>query len=387
MKFLNPCLISMSNKVRVGHYMPQYGTNTGTGQVLKKLVDLFRGHTFIDIVVFKYGKKFNVEIDGNITIVSYVAGKSHLFPPIKFLKSINKNEYSLDFLGLHMPFSPQNVITYFFSSIPVDYYPHGCFNPKTLKRKGKKIKKFIYLNLIELKILKNSRQIICVTERESSYINEIGSMDTIVAPFPFDFPILKNTYLEFRNKNNFSSSDFLIVFVGRFDIHTKGLDILVKAIKQISSINPKIKAALIGYNRDKPKELVQLIDKNKAGDCVFIIGPLYGEEKYDALLSSNLYVQASRYESFGVSILEPLSLKIPCLISDGCDISPSLYKVNGCYKFDGSTDSLVNSILKIYDNPSDSTIIGKNGFNWINDNLGSKALLTTWEKVFRKSNS
>lgn len=368
--------------------MPQYGTNTGTGQVLEKLVDLFKGHSFVELVIFKFGEEFKIENDKNITTISFVSGKSKLVPPIKFLKAIRQNKYSIDSLGIHMPFSPQNILTYFFSQVPIDYYPHGCFAPKTLSRRNKKTKKKFYFNFIEKRILKNARKIICATERESGYIKNLCfTTTTTVAHFPFTPPIIKKNFkLNFRHNKKISNADFLIVFVGRFDIHTKGLDILVKAIKIANTLNSSIKAALIGYNNDRPNELDNLIVDNKSENCVFNIGPLFGEDKHDALLSSNLYVQASRYESFGVSILEPLAFKIPCLLSDGCDISPSVYEAKGCYRFDGSIDNLVEEILSIYNNPNDTRVIGENGFNWIKDNLGAEALLETWEEVYKKSN-
>lgn len=372
-----------NKKIRIGHYMPQYGTNTGTGQVLEKLVDLLRGHKFIELVIFKYGDENVVNIEQNVTIVSFLHSRSKLLPPLKFLKIIRNNKYNLDSLGIHMPFSPQNFFTYLFSGVCIDYYPHGCFAPKTLNRQGKKIKKNIYLNLIEKIILKHTRKIICATSRESLYMNNLGFENTSVAHFPFTLPVLKKNFNNsFRKTHNFSDNDFLIVFVGRYDIYTKGLDVLVKAVKNVNEVNPKIKAVLIGYNIEKPTALDNLIIENDSENCVFNLGPLYNEEKYDALLSSNLYVQASRYESFGVSILEPLSLKIPCLLSIGCDISPSVYKANGCYQFDGSIDALVAEILSIYNNPNNSIIIGENGFNWINNNLDARTLLHTWEDAY-----
>ena len=376
----------MINKIRIGHYMPQYGTNTGTGQVLKKLSEIFENHEFIDLVIFKSGERFEIVKNNNITLISFPPNRIKLLPPISFINAVFKNSYGIDVLGIHMPFTPQNFLVHLFCNVPIDYYPHGCFHPKTLNRPDKKFKKKIFFKLFESKIFGKSRKIICATRKEESYIKNLGFNNTAVAHFPFKFP---NTYKtneeDFRQKHNFSKTDFLIAFVGRFDIYTKGLDILVQAMKEANSINSSIKCILIGYNMDKPKELDNLLSEYNCENCVFNLGKMYGEQKYNALSSSNLYVQPSRYESFGVSIVEAMSLRIPCLLSHGCDISSSIYKSDGCFGFDGSVSSLCNSIMAIFNAPDKIKTVADNGYYWVKDNLNPTVLLNKWEDIYKIS--
>lgn len=372
----------MENRIRIGHYMPQFGTNTGTGQVLEKLFRAFENHPFIDLIVFKKGDKFEEITDKNLTFVSFPI-KSSWFPPKKILRAVKKNTYKLDSLGIHMPFSPQNFIIFLYSSIPIDYYPHGCFAPKTLNRKKKKLKKKIYYEILEKRILNNSRKIICATEKERTYLSNLSYNNIAIAPFPFSFPETGNiSNYNFRSRNGFFKNDFLIVFVGRFDIYTKGLDTLIESIVNSNIINPNVKGILIGYNNYNPKEIDELIIRMGGENCITNLGKRYGKEKFEVLKSCDLYVQSSRYESFGVSILEALSLGIPCLLSDGCDISHSIIKSNGCFTFNGSSEDLTRETLQILENNTQRKEIAQNGTRWVTENLSKEILVKKWEEVF-----
>lgn len=373
----------MNTKIRIGHYLPQYGTSTGTGQVIKKLTEFLMGHRYIELVIFKVGEKFETSEEDNVKIVSFLPSKSKYLLPIGFLDSLRTNKYELDSLGIHMPFTTHNLIIQLLSRVPIDYFPHGCFAPKTLNKKDKKFKKKIFFHLIEKRIITKARKVICATEKEETYMMNLGFQNTIVAYFPFTPPKLSIDFeLSFRKQYKLKQNEFLIIFVGRFDVYVKGIDILIQAVKKANKANSLIKGILIGYNRNKPNEVDNLIKTFKSNHCIINVGPLFGEAKYDALLSANAYVQASRFESFGVSILEPLSLKIPCILSEGCDISGPIYKSNGCYSFDGSIESLTDKILAISSDSSKSKVVADNGYIWVTDNLSNSKLKSKWESVY-----
>lgn len=372
----------MESSVKVGHFMPQYGTSTGTGQVLENLSRLVHGHKDIEFYIFKHGKDNKLVTSENLKIISYAPTDLNMFPvPFNFLKDLINNTYGLDSICIHMPFTLQNLIVSLVSSIPLYYFPHGCFHPKTLNRKGKSLKKSLYILLVEKWILSNTEKIVCATAKEQSHINNLGYENTVVANFPFklahSFGQLNNN---FRDKYNFKEEDFLLIFVGRWDIHPKGLDLLIKSTKSANSKNKNVKTVLIGYNVNSDK-VEDYIKKFNAEECVFPIGEMYGKDKIEALKGADLYIQASRYESYGVSILEALALEIPCLLSKGCDIAHSIND-GGCLKFEHDSESLENSILYAKNNPSVLESIAENGMSWVEKKLSNKNTLKQWEKVY-----
>ncbi len=105
-----------------------------------------------------------------------------------------------------------------------------------------------------------------------------------------------------------------ILFLGRFDIHQKGLDLLLKAYKLIED---KISYPLLlaGHGPDK-YALEKLIKKLHLQKKVSIVGPSYGVEKLK-ILSEAIYVALpSRSEGFSLFALESMAGGVPLVTYD-----------------------------------------------------------------------
>jgi len=130
---------------------------------------------------------------------------------------------------------------------------------------------------------------------------------------------------KFEKVNVKKDKKIKIVTIARFDWKIKGLDILEKAIENIDC-----EVYVIGKSKYKPKT-----NKMK------MLGELKKEELLEIFRKTNLYVQASRFETFSIATLEAAYSGLPVIVSNNCGVKEF---VNEKYIFKNSKE--LNEILK-----------------------------------------
>lgn len=102
-----------------------------------------------------------------------------------------------------------------------------------------------------------------------------------------------------------------ILFLGRLDLHQKGIDLLLQAYKQQEE---KIKYPLLlagsGPDKNAILKLINNLDLNKR---VQLVGVVTGKKKLDLISKAKCVVVPSRQESFCLVALEALASGIPVL--------------------------------------------------------------------------
>jgi glycosyltransferase involved in cell wall biosynthesis len=113
------------------------------------------------------------------------------------------------------------------------------------------------------------------------------------------------------------------LFIGRLAIEQKGLDLLVESYA--SCVHAGIELphlVLAGPDfRGGRSFLEELIAAHGVENRVTIRGPVVGTEKGELLRRASLFLHTSRWEGLPLSILEALAHSIPCLLTEGTNIS------------------------------------------------------------------
>ncbi len=106
--------------------------------------------------------------------------------------------------------------------IPFVLTPHGAYNQIAMQRSG--WTKKIYYYLFEKKVLDYARKIHSLGESEVVGLNSFyQNKKSFLLPYGFEAPYIS---LNPKQKNDV----FTIGFVGRLDVYTKGLDLLIEAL-------------------------------------------------------------------------------------------------------------------------------------------------------------
>ena len=276
------------------------------------------------------------------------------------------------------------------NNIPYIVQSHGSVLPFFQKEGLKNL----FDKAFGFKILHNAACVFALTEVEKEQYLKMGVDEDRIEIVPLGINLEEYENLpssgKFRSKFNISDEDKLILFVGR--IHEiKGLDLLIESFNDLindgvednSDKRNSIKLVIVGPDDGYLSKLEEKIKEYSLHDSVIITGPLYKEEKQEALVDCNLFVMPSRYESFTTSGLEAMACSKPLVLTKNNHIHDWV-DGNVGLACDDNKDSLRQAIEKILFDDDLSKAYGENGrelieekYNW---NIINNQILDTYNK-------
>ena len=339
--------------------------------------------------------RYDVDVDG--IKVDYFRNLSNGFKlktmldtPLAAPFKIRNDIKGYDIIHIHEHRQTLAIFASYFArknNIPYVVQAHGSVLPFFQKEGLKNI----FDKVFGFKILHNASCVFALTELEKEQYLKMGvDEDKIeIVPLGINLDEYENLpdYGKFRSKFNIGENDKLILFVGR--IHEiKGLGLLIDSfndlinqhnenhsLEDISSSS--IKLAIVGPDDGYLVKLEDKIKEYSLEDNVIITGPLYKEEKQEALVDCDLFVMPSKYESFTTSGLEAMACSKPLVLTKNNHIHDWV-DGNVGIACEDNKDSLREAIEKVLFDEELSQIFAENGnklikekYNWdiINDQI------------------
>ena len=305
--------------------------------------------------------------------------KTMLDTPLAAPFKIRKDIKDYDIVHIHEHRQTLAILASYFArknNIPYIVQAHGSVLPFFQKEGLKNI----FDKVFGFKILHNASCVFALTEVEKEQYLKMGIDEDKIEIVPLGINLEEYEDLpsfgRFRSKFNIGESDKLILFVGR--IHEiKGLDLLIDAFNDLINQNslenidcPNIKLAIVGPDDGYLTELEDKIKEYSLEENVIITGPLYNDEKQEALVDCDLFVMPSKYESFTTSGLEAMACSKPLVLTKNNHIHDWV-DGNVGLACEDNKDSLRESIEKILFDEELSLIFAENGrklikekYNW-----------------------
>ena len=187
--------------------------------------------------------------------------------------------------------------------------------------------------------------------------------------------IISNGIAEKSIKDEDTEESDYILFLGRIDIHHKGLDILLKAYKDFYHIFPGTRLVIAGDGRDRQRfsRLLQKLPANIRQN-IELKGWVDGDEKAGLFRKASLVVMPSRYEAQSIVSLEAMSYGKPVIVSDIPELGFVTEKNAGISFKTGDPQSLAEAMRQFMTLTRDERAkIGQKGRSWAKD--------FTWDKI------
>lgn len=221
--------------------------------------------------------------------------------------------------------------------IPYIIVPHGSMARNAQNKK--RLKKIIGNVFLFNRFFRNAAAVQFLTsgERENSIIP--SNTDSFIGT--------NGVFLPQKRKTDFSEDRAKGIYIGRLEPYIKGIDLLIKGIDQKRVILQKSGFHLNMYGPDILSfhtQVKELISQSNISSFVSVNERISGEEKENALLSADIFIQTSRTEGMPMGILEALSYGLPCLVTRGTNLGEIIELYDAGWVAEITTESVAEKL-------------------------------------------
>ena len=169
------------------------------------------------------------------------------------------------------------------------------------------------------------------------------------------------------------------------NVFRKGVDKAVMIFNELVQLDPEYRMLIIGPKGEGSKYIQNLIYKLKLEDKIKLTGSVNEKDKLKALMQSEIYLQISTYEGFGIAALEALACRNLVVHSNKGGLRESIGK-NGLIIINYNDYLIIaKNILEHIKNPATKNkIIG--GMNHVKDNYSYLNRFHDFKNFFNKLN-
>lgn len=236
--------------------------------------------------------------------------------------------------------------------IPYIVIPRSALTIQAMNNHSKTKKRVAHW-LFYNRFIKDALAIQCLTQKEYN--------DTKVL-FDNRYFVIPNGIYQPSITKNYMVKDYIkAIFIGRIDIHQKGLDVLLCAIEQDRELLRTHNFSLDVYGPNKQDfDIIQkIIIQKKIGDIVVLKGETKGEAKKQALLESDVFFLTSRFEGHPMGLIEALAYGLPCFITPGTNMAEVVEQYGCGWVSDFSVECLSEKLKQMIGQKEDFEKFGK----------------------------
>ncbi len=181
--------------------------------------------------------------------------------------------------------------------------------------------------------------------------------------------------------NKKSHKSINIACVARIVPKKKGQDTLIRAMGIVKEKYPNVKCYFVGDtdNTDEKIKLNKLVKENNVENQIVFMGNLDNIPKF--LETIDIFVMPSRYEGFGLALIEAMASKIP-VIASNIDGPKEIIKDNkyGTLFESESVEDLAKKIIKVIESNDEIKI--EKAYKYVNNNYSIKEMVNNLSNIY-----
>jgi glycosyltransferase involved in cell wall biosynthesis len=365
---------------RVGQFLAHYPSPGGTASVLRGLsaglVEL--GH---EVVVYGYGSATEVPPGETYDRIfpmprTRLRGLGGAFRSDELTRALAANEDGLDILIIHGMFSPLSRRIHRAAregGVHTIAQPHDPYCPALFVER--RLAKSLYWRLFERPFLRSVDAIQVYAPSHRGHLVRLG-VDTPVLVVPGGIsPTSLERAAEARRRSARSADETLkVLFVGRFDIYNKGIDLMLEAA---ASLRPNIEIDCVGAaNRADLVAVERVVHRLGLTRCVHLVDRT--DDPWTAFAQADVFVLPSRFDGFGLVVLEALAAGTPVVLSNAAGAAEYVGDDDAVIVADPSVEGLHGALLDAVERKAELRAAAADAPARIEQRFGWRACAEQW---------
>lgn len=290
--------------------------------------------------------------------------------------------HSFDVAHVHYLFEPKHVPivrTLDRRGVPYVVSPHGALDPMEFTRsKAKRLKKVAYLRVVERRTLLRAAAVRCVSDSERSHVEAaFPSVRAAVIPNCVSAPA--------PLVNRPPAEVVRIGYLGRLDPYHKGLDALADVQKDLAERGLPVEVALAGRPTQRDGFVFERFMEEQRDLDIQLVGPVHGDRKWSFLCGLTLYAQLSRWELFGISMIEAMLAGTPVLASASCDLAAELAAEDLAIVADGDARRTAKQVAAAIQDCQSLAARARRAQRWAAENFAPQVVADRTSDLYREA--
>ena len=157
---------------------------------------------------------------------------------------------------------------------------------------------------------------------------------------------------------------FTVICLGRLDVRTKGLDLLIEGFAKAGVERARLVLAGPDWQNGRA-DLERLAKACGCAGRVDFPGAVYGADKERLLASADLYVAASRWDAFNISVAEAMRREIPAVVSEHLNLARELASAGAAEVVACRVPAIAKAIRELADDASRRRALAIKGKAWV----------------------
>jgi glycosyltransferase involved in cell wall biosynthesis len=349
--------------MRIVHFYPRAAAGDGgiTNSV-KYLSDAMVKHGAELVIAFEGG---NAHIqDGVRWVPIRLAGPRGLKFPVGLAEILD----GADLMVLHSAWVFHNIAAAKVArraGVPYVLAPRGAYDPHIVARR--RFIKAAWLATMERRLLRRSVAVHIFFESERAHLNALGyDGPVIVAPNGVEPP---------ADVTWDGGSGGYVLWLGRFDPEHKGLDLLIEGIAKLPR-ESRPQLHLHGPDwRGQKSGVRELVRSRGLDPWITVDGSLHGADKWEAFARATGFVYPSRWEGFGNSVAEAISIGLPTLVTP-YPFGRELALRSGALLTEASSEGLADGLKRL--SGPEARAVGRSGAEFARGHLSWDVVARSW---------
>lgn len=249
------------------------------------------------------------------------------------------------------------------------------------------LKKFIVLNFLST-LVRKAKGVRFLTARECRRFRWLmpgWRGPTLVAPHAVQVPDPSQVVAAPRTDFGIPPDDFLFLYLGRLDFHTKGLDMLLQAFSRVAA-GCAVRLALVGPDwQGGQARLTCLARQLGCDNRVHFLGPQYGAKKWAVLKMADAFVSPSRWDAGPIAVKEAIGFGVPTITSTAINPAEELAEHQAAYLCSPSPRAVAHAMSTLMGDATLRQQLRVNGQTWVRDHCSpsvvGQALVGFYERA------